>query len=356
MDLAKRTKLVARLLSGLTPVKSGDGVYFLKEPSLEARLLAEEAYCDALAEAAELELYADEEAVGLAAQDGIWDPRKNAQLDKSLKELDELKVGLFEGYEVPAARQKAREKLADCRSLISRLSEAKWHYRDRTAGAYAAAKKARVLVGLCLYKSGQRVFGDDPSGWVDSGLIDRVVEVAAKDRPSECEIRELSRTTPWQGYWAVGKPNPFGSPAGELGDDRLALCNFSIMYDRVEECPDRPSREVLEDDDALDGWLILQKRKQGGRDPEFLKDKMIGSKEIANMQEVFVCVRPQEEVGLSKEEQIETIQSWNDFEARRVQKARAKQIAEEGQVHHVNLKDVIHDIHNMYSDMALQRK
>ena len=354
MDLNRRNKLVARLLAGITPVRSGDGVlYQLKEATPETRLVAEELYQDSLTQARDEGLMEDADAIELAAQDTIWDTAKSTQLDKAQIDLDDLKVSLYECYEIEEAREKTRARIVRCRDVIASLTEHKWYYRDKTVNAYAAAKKARAVVGLCLYKNGSRVFGDDPQSWSDSGLIDVVVEAAASERASESELREIARTTPWQGYWAVGKPNPFGVASVDLGDDRLALCNFSIMYDRVDESPDRPSRDIINDDDALDGWLITQRRNQGEANKSSLKDRLVGS--VGNMQEVFVPIRRPEEIGMDVDTQIKMIHGWNDFESRRQQKARFKQVEEQGVVAHINLKDVNHDIGNKLKDMELAK-
>ena len=34
------------------------------------------------------------------------------------------------------------------------------------------------------------------------------------------------------------------------------------MYDNIQESLDYPSEDVVEDDDMLDGWLIIQKQKR----------------------------------------------------------------------------------------------
>ena len=41
----------------------------------------------------------------------------------------------------------------------------------------------------------------------------------------------------------------------------VVIVIWSKMYDNVQESIDAPIQSVMEDDDALDGWFIVQNRK-----------------------------------------------------------------------------------------------
>tara|TARA_R100001377_G_scaffold59734_1_gene36058 strand:+ start:113 stop:466 length:354 start_codon:yes stop_codon:yes gene_type:complete len=57
---------------------------------------------------------------------------------------------------------------------------------------------------------------------------------------------------------------------------------------------DCPSEKVIEDDDCLDGWFIVQQRKRDKDKKQQEVDGMITNPKIANSQEVFVVARDNE--------------------------------------------------------------
>ena len=93
----------------------------------------------------------------------------------------------------------------------------------------------------------------------------------------------------WRGYWNADKTNIFDKCTTELTDEQRALLNISRMYDNIYEHPECPDDKIIEDDDALDGWMILQKRKN---DKDKKKSQFDSSNpNLKNSGEVFVMSR-----------------------------------------------------------------
>ena len=85
-----------------------------------------------------------------------------------------------------------------------------------------------------------------------------------------------------------------GKPSCQFTRDQLSLCTYSTMYDNVHESMDSPNEKVIEDDDCLDGWFIVQQRKRDKDKKQQEVDSMITNPKIANSQEVFVVARDNE--------------------------------------------------------------
>lgn len=110
-------------------------------------------------------------------------------------------------------------------------------------------------------------------------------------RPSTKTIRELARNEPWRTIWktSVKTGSPlFRHPTSEMTKHQYELCYWSNIYDAVYESSDFPGQDVIDDDNALDEWFVLQSNKN--------KEKNKGSSQIsknqkiANASEVFVAV------------------------------------------------------------------
>jgi hypothetical protein len=57
---------------------------------------------------------------------------------------------------------------------------------------------------------------------------------------------------------------------------------------------DSPNEKVIEDDDCLDGWFIVQQRKRDKDKKQQEVDSMITNPKIANSQEIYVVAKDQE--------------------------------------------------------------
>ena len=123
----------------------------------------------------------------------------------------------------------------------------------------------------------------------------------------------------------------FDIPATHLTENQKVLINWSRLYDNIYENMDCPSEEVIRDDDALDGWLIVQHRK---REKEKNRNEMESklSDKTRNAQEVFLVA--------DSEEEMKKIYSLNDPAANRKRKQRLRKVDKDGDVDITEFSDV----------------
>jgi hypothetical protein len=79
-------------------------------------------------------------------------------------------------------------------------------------------------------------------------------------------IRQIARSYQWKTYYSGAAKNLislFNKPAEDLSLDQLNLITWTHYYSNVEEMPlkDRPSEEIINDDDKLDAYLKEYTRK-----------------------------------------------------------------------------------------------
>lgn len=139
------------------------------------------------------------------------------------------------------------------------------------------------------------------------------------------QIRELAKMDLWRSIWNCNKIHGgllFNRTPTDYSRDQINLCSFSIMYDNVFEHPESPNEKIIDDNDALDGWLILQRKKS---DSEKLKnEKLTKNSKIANSQEQFIMA--------SSPEEAELIYNMNTDDAKNIIKQRFELIDKKGQV------------------------
>lgn len=66
---------------------------------------------------------------------------------------------------------------------------------------------------------------------------------------------------------------------------------WSQTYDNIHESLECPSEDVIDDDDLLDGWFIIQKRKRIRESKEKEIDASTKNEKIKSAQELFIIPR-----------------------------------------------------------------
>jgi hypothetical protein len=93
------------------------------------------------------------------------------------------------------------------------------------------------------------------------------------------------------------------------------------MYDRIYESPDCPSEEVINDDDMLDGWLLVQKRhREGERQKQELQQKVGGK--LGKADDVFLMAETPQDA--------QKIDMLNEPHMARIKKQRMAEIKSQG--------------------------
>jgi len=85
---------------------------------------------------------------------------------------------------------------------------------------------------------------------------------------------------------------------------------------------DCPSDQVINDDDLLDGWFIVQRKKREKEKADADVDNTVQNEKIKNASEVFMMAKSQEE--------IDKINDMNDFQGKIVKKEREAVIKNKG--------------------------
>src|SRR5690606_37527210 len=69
---------------------------------------------------------------------------------------------------------------------------------------------------------------------------------------------------------------PFRRPPTEWSYNQNELSRWSYIYDIVFESMDRPSEQVVEDDDLMDSWLIRQSERVASQTKKRESESVLG--------------------------------------------------------------------------------
>lgn len=333
-----------RIVQGKIPFNTSWGDYYLGVPSVQTRYKAEEIYKETLQLGELYGLYSTNELQDIllgkyniyAYKYGlsIWTPEQESKLNTLKEDIEKLKIGIFESQLYTNKKEATRKLLRTAEKEYIKLSHIK-HGLDSFSyeGLAIMHRQVCLIAGSIQDKEGAYVLGEN---WSSCSRSDRLVDFAllkfTENVIPERTFRFLARNEPWRTMWASRKVDGlFNVPSIQMTDEQRTLVLWSQFYDNIYESPDCPSDSVLEDDDAIDGWVIVQRKK---REKDQLSLTIEGkmSDKIKNADEIYVVAE--------NAEQAKKIESLNTISAQIVKKQRLNKVKKEGVVKEVEFGDV----------------
>lgn len=354
MDRSQRNLYIQRISMGAARCRTDSGLFYLGLPTrfhiYEGNELYQEVVDGAIAEG----IYTDDQILAILSREGLWNCDNEEVIKDLQKNLEDIKVETYESrfrlndFQMCKLRIKKKRQ-----ELITLLGQK--HILD-----YASAEGLGSLFRLnYLVVSGVRDKNFVPISMtledLDGSTLNTFKEAFLSARLDESVIRELARTEPWRSYWSVSdKNNVFGRPLMEWTEEQQTLVIWSKLYDSLRENTEPPTDDVIQDDDCLDGWLILQGRKNKGELAKRSGEMSISkNKKIRDAQEVFIMVG--NEKNPLTGENIQLVQDLddarrldavlNDDKARAIKRERFATLSVQGEIKHQQFGDVKRDLH-----------
>ena len=349
MDNNERELYVCRIMSGRIGIKIDGRSHFISVPDPYDKYVAQEIFFSSKRDAGFHGIFTEEEMHEIMLEKGLWTDEEEEATKSLPKRIENLKVALFESMMKEKIFKATRKTLDGEKKRFEQLSTKKLSMNNFTQTGVANTLKLQYLLYTSIVdKKGEYKYDGDDFWEEEHKKIEDVFKVYLSAQIKEEIIRELARTEPWRSYWGAAKTEGsiFGKSASELTSEQRSLINWSKFYDSIHEHMEAPTEEVTQDDDLLDGWLIIQNRKRDREKLEKEVDKKIGKNKGA--QEVYVMADSQE--------YADKIHSLNNPMAKGIVKSRENQMdASEGGVLEENLIDAKRRIKNQAYEQRKKR-
>lgn len=276
--------LMNQIMTGMVRCDILGDIYYVHSPSpthkFEAELIKKNSSVDNYM----LGMFSEAELINKMIEIGVWSDEEEMELKSMPSKIDAAKVDIYQKY---LTFQSNRVK--QLRNILSRMKNKqiellnKRHAYDLyTSDGFAESEKVQYLV-LKNTKdtSGNSIDVEEIPEWLASMLVNEYL----KNRPTELSLRGLAKYGPWRAIWASGRHEKgvFGVPSSFLTEQQQGLIAWSKLYDNILEHPEPPSDEVINDDDLLDGWIIIEKNKR-----EKDKNQKNANKYSNGAQEVYI--------------------------------------------------------------------
>jgi hypothetical protein len=287
MNDAELELYIYRILSGTILFYIKGEKYELKPPSPYLRYESNLIYNNIINDEKYSEWIREENLINVLINIGLWDKDTQKLIQQLDKTLENQKVELYQTILMPNKHKLVRNSLESTKKQLNKLSSIKNEFFINTLEGYASSIKNEYIVCKTLYKNNKLVF--------DSTIVNNqssytyfndIISEINKYIIDISQFKTIARSSLWRSYWNSNKKNIFKGSVSEWTDDQRTLSSISNMYDSVYEHPECPEDKIIEDDDMLDGWMIIQRRKAEKHKKENKIDNL--NPNLKNAQEIFL--------------------------------------------------------------------
>lgn len=323
IPIYRRDFLIARIDSGCSRIRIKDKPTLIVRSATKDLLYeAQEVYVDVYEQSIEDGLLTVDECVQEMVKIGLWDSEQEDNYKNILpKHLDYWKENLYRSRIKPSQLKSIRLHLEKAKEEYKRLGYERHQFFHYTVEGSANYSRIYFVVeNTTFYEDGT------PYDWKYHSVDEVIIEIN-KDFISEEAMRELARTEPWKSMWFTRKVNNKLFD-GLLTSEQQRLISWSSLYENVVQSVHPPEPEVINDDDMLDGYLLVQskEREAANRQNPNSRDK------IGNSDEVFIKAHSWEDA--------KKIAELNPDNVKRIKQNRMAALEEAGEIEHHKFGDV----------------
>ena len=335
MDQSKKISAINRICTGKVYLNIDGKLYSISNPNKDQKALAEMVYLETLNDSRFSDLITREQADQRLAERGIWLPHNNEELEKLNDYLESQKIELYENLYNDRKKRQLRSKIKSIKNGINKSIIKKFSLDHMTLEAHAENCRSDFLKAICIRSAtNEQIYSYNNWEINDNYILQRFLSFIERNVLSAEDYRDICRTEPFRSSWSISKTSCFGVCPSEFSNDQKNLIMYSRMYDNVYENPERPSDEVIEDDDMLDGWFAKLRRDAEQERKQREVDAILNKKGVGKdgKGEMFVVSNSAEEAN--------KIRGLNNINQRMKMRQREAAVQQKGSVEEQNLPDV----------------
>jgi hypothetical protein len=334
--------LLYRIFCGYLIFYTNNEKYRLQSASIELKYEAQLLYNSIINDEKYNDWLREDNLENLLIYLNLWTKDTNMIIKDLEKKIDNNKVDYYNNFKFSDKKKSIQKNLQNYKKQLNTILLKKEELYSNTLEGYANSIKNEFIITNTLYKNNDLVFNSNKSenNYI---LFNNIINELNKYSISITEFKKLARTNNWRSYWNIKKNDVFKN---QLTDDQRTLIGISHMYDRVYEHPECPSDEVVDDDDALDGWMIHQRKKIEKDKKQQQIDNL--NPKLKNAQEVFLFANNQQDV--------EEIIGLNDPLSMQKMKSKISHVNKFGTTEDSQLPDVQIELRNQLTQQVKNRK
>lgn len=223
----------------------------------------------------------------------IWNENKEKDFKDLISVLDKTKIEYYLNFNMVSKKIQIKSAIDNLNNNINKAYIEKHHFDHLTLEHYAQNMKNQYLIYTMVYKDNARVFNDTFES-IDSNYLHEIIAEIHNNTLGNEDIKAVARHDLWKSYWTSNKDNIFGGNIKTWTDEQRSLVNFSRTIDAIREHMEAPTEDIINDNDALDGWVLYQNDKSLKEKKQKLLTEKYGL-DKKDVGEVFVLTHHKDE-------------------------------------------------------------
>jgi len=279
---------------------------------------------------------------------GQWNGQEESVISGIQNDINNIRRGLLDFLFNKTKLEKARNVLRKAElELCKRLTRRHDLLKDSAEFLALTSKQRYIISQITEDENGNKLWPTQESldNFCDVDFVQKLCEFYfLQSNVSSTDIRLIARSQQWRMIWEISKKTGqlFDGTVSSWTHNQKELAYWSSIYDSVYEAYERPSKDIIEDDDLLDSWLIRQGEKNEQKNKSNSMDK--NPKPGKNEQFIF-----------TDQEGAKKVYDLNDPNNRRIISARQKRINQQGTVKEQHMPDSQREIREKAINMQRQR-
>lgn len=325
--MQERTSLVYRIIQGKTKCSILGQDCVIYTPTIDILASSQDLYDKIIEEYKYHSWLKENDCERVLTYNGLWNPDMGEKLKQLEKNMEECKVEIYKAFFNLNNRLHYKNQLRSIQDQIDKIEEIKHSLDYLTISGFGNIIKSQYIACNIVYgANGELFFPDFESA--NFSLVNLAQSIINDHTLLPAHFKDIARNEPWSSMWRAGKSHIFPQNGVLLSGEQRNLILFSQMFDSINEHPEAPHEAIINDDDALDGWMIHQRREREAKKGEQVS-KTAGIPDSA--QEVFLPA--------SSKEDIERIEGLNTLEGRAIKSKRKEAINQAGELSDSMLPD-----------------
>lgn len=321
MNFQERASLLYRIINGKMFYKFQGTQYILRAPDINVLTEAQIYHDQIIEDFAFAEFIPEEVCKHILIYNGVCTDSDEIRLENLNERIEGCKVDIFKSFFNIKQYKQYKIELKLLEEQVQTIEDAQHSLDYLTLEGTAKFLQQQYIITHTLYNLDNTLLFPD-FAHTNFSLLQLIYGDLQDYSITVAQIREIARTDPWLLYWRVSKVDVFGKSGVYLSSDQRYLILYSQMYDNVHEHSDTPHQDIIDDDDALDGWFISERRKREQDKKENQANSMLDIHPGA--QEVFIPAQSQQD--------IERVHSMNSVQSHIIKAQRQAVIQKLGTV------------------------
>ena len=223
----------------------------------------------------------------------LWTKANEIKVEKLKKDIEESKINIFKSRYDNKGVLSLKQALRNQEDLLNKQLYIKHSQDQNTCEGISEQYRLNWLFSNSVRKNNEPLAPSELQQ-----IKDNIIYLWQDSVLTETQYRELARNEPWRSLWSMNKNIKIklflNEQNEELTINQKNLVVWSQIYDNIQESMDYPGKLVADDDDMLDGWMILQNRKQEKEKLAQEAEAVTQNEKIKNSSEVFIVANNQD--------------------------------------------------------------